>query len=177
MGETSRNRTREITTFAVRLVAFVISLVPLGALALPWVTLDGTGEAISGAAAIALLVSPMGAYLYAVSPLQADILTVGPILVALLAMVIGYNYQRRRSVYWAPPMMLVITALIAYGAADLVIVTEPGLALVMAAAALLTLHQAAIRIQVALRRRQKLPVVYRTLGIATGMGHYRWSET
>ena len=177
MGETSRNRTREITTFAVRLVAFVISLVPLGALTLPWVTLDGTGEVISGAGAIALLVPPMGAYLYAVSPLQASILTVGPILVALLAMVIGYNYQRRRSVYWAPPVMLVITALIAYGAADLVIATEPGLALVMAAAALLTLHQAAIRIQVALRRRQKLPVVYRTLGIATGMGHYRWSET
>lgn len=168
---------RELVTFAIRLMAFVVTLAPLGALGLPWVTLDGTKETLSGVATIALLAPPMGIYLYEVSPLQAGILTVGPILVALLAILVSYNYHRRQSIYWAPPAMLAVAAAVTYGTADLVTATQAGLVITMAVAALLTLHQASIRIQIALQRRQKLPRVHRALAIATGMGHYRWSET
>ena len=110
------------------------------------------------------------------SPLQGAILTLGPILIALLAIVTSYNYRRRRSIHWAPPVMLAVSLAIAYGATDLVTGTEPGLMIVMAVAALLTLHQIAIRVQVVLRRRMKMSMVYRTLAVTTGMGHYRWSE-
>ena len=166
----------ELITLVMRLAAFVATLIPLAALALPWVMLDGTGEAVSGVGAIALLAPPMSGYLYTVAPLQATLLTVGPMLVALLAMITGYNYRRRRSIYWAPPAMLIVAGAIAFGTADLITATEPGLAIVMAVSILLILHQAAIRIQVVLRRKMKMPGVYRTLAVVTGMGHYRWSE-
>lgn len=180
MRETSRTRLhgrdRELVTLVMRLAAFVATLIPLAAMALPWVILDGTGEAVSGVGAIALLVPPMSEYLYAVSPLQAALLTVGPILVTLLAIITSYNYRRRRSIYWAPPAMLAVVLAIAYGATDLVTGIESGLVVVMVVSALLTLHQIAIRIQVVLRRKTKMPGVYRTLAVLTGMGHYRWSE-
>ena len=175
-GSRDQTGSRELITLVMRLAAFVATLIPLAALALPWVTLDGTEETVSGVGAVALLVPPMSEYLYAVSPLQAATLTVGPMLVALLAIIIGYNYQRRRSIYWAPPAMLIVAGVIAFGTADLITDTEPGLAIVMAVSVLLTLHQAAIRIQVNLRRKMKMPAVYRALAVATGMGHYRWSE-
>ena len=175
-GSRDQTMNRELITLIMRLVAFVFTLVPLAALALPWVVLDGTREAVSGVGAIALLVPPMSEYLYAVSPLQATLLTLGPMLVALLAVITGYNYRRRRSIYWAPPAMLIVSVAIAYGASDLVTSAEPGLVIVMVVSALLTLHQVAIRVQVVLRRRMKMPVVYRALAVATGMGHYRWSE-
>ncbi len=168
-------KNKEVATLTIRLIAFAATLIPLAALAMPWVTLDGTGDTHSGVATIALLASPTGTYLYEVSALQAAILTIGPVLIGLLAIVTGYYYHRRKSVYWAPPLMLVIAVVVAYGTDDLVAVTQAGLVIVMAVAVLLTLHQAAIRLQVAMRRRQKLPVVYRTLAIATGIGYYRWS--
>ena len=185
MRERSRTRqsgsrdligSRELITLVMRLAAFVATLIPLAALALPWVMLDGTGEAVSSVGAIALLVPPMSGYLYTVAPLQATLLTVGSILVALLAIITGYNYRRRRSIYWAPPAMLIVSGAIAFGTADLITAAEPGLAIVMAVSILLILHQAAIRIQVVLRRKMKMPGVYRTLAVVTGMGHYRWSE-
>ena len=175
-GSRDQTRGRELITLVMRLAAFVATLIPLAALALPWVTLDGTEKAVSGVGAVALLVPPMSEYLYTVSPLQAALLTVGPMLVALLAIITGYNYRRRKSIYWAPPAMLIVAGAITFGTTDLVIATEPGLAIVMAVSALLTLHQAAIRVQVILRRKMKMPAVYRTLAVATGMGHYRWSE-
>lgn len=175
-GSPDQTRSRELITLVMRLAAFVATLIPLAALALPWVTLDGTEEAVSGVGAVALLAPPMSEYLYTVSSLQATLLTVGPILVALLAIITGYNYRRRRSIYWAPPAMLIVSGAIAFGTADLITTTEPGLAIVMAVSVLLILHQAAIRIQVVLRRKMKMPEVYRTLAVVTGMGHYRWSE-
>ena len=175
-GSPDHTKNRELLTLIMRLAAFVATLIPLAAMALPWVTLDGTGKSVNGVGAIALLVPPIGEYLYAVSPLQAALLTVGPILVALLAIITSYNYRRRKSIYWAPPAMLAVAAAIAYGAVDLVTSTESGLMIVIAVSAVLTLHQIAIRMQVALRRKMKMPVVYRALAVATGMGHYRWSE-
>ena len=180
MHENSRTsvhgRNSELITFIMRLAAFVATLIPLAALALPWVMLDGTGTTVSGVGAVALLVPPMSGYLFTVSPLQAALLTAGPILVAWLAIVTGYNYRRRKSIYWAPPAMLAVAVGIAYGSPDLVTAIEPGLMIVMVVAALLTLHQITIRVQVVLRRNMKMPAVYRALAVATGMGHYRWSE-
>ena len=175
-GSRDQTRRRELATLIMRLVAFIATLIPLAAMALPWVELDGTEEAVSGVGAIALLVPPMGEYLYAVSPLQAALLTVGPILVVLLTIITSYNYRRRKSIYWAPSAMLIVAIAIAYGAGDLVTAIGPGLVIVMAVAALLTLHQVAIRLQVILRRKMKMPEVYRVLAVATGMGNYRWSE-
>ena len=175
-GSRDQTRNRELATLMARLAAFVATLIPLAAMVLPWVVLDGTGEVVSGVGAIALLVPPMSEYLYAVSPLQATLLTVGPILVTLLAIITSHNYWRRKSVHWAPAAMLIVAAAMAYGAGDLVAEIEPGLVIVMAVSALLILHQAAIRAQVLLRRKMKMPGVYRALAVVTGMGHYRWSE-
>ncbi len=175
-GNRDQTRNSELITLIMRIAAFVATLIPLAAMALPWVVLDGTGEAVTGVGAIALLVPPTSEYLYAVSPLQASVLMIGPILVALLAIIISYNYRRRKSVYWGPPLMLIVAGAIAYGAADLVTAIEPGLVAAMVVSALLTLHQVAIRIQVVLRRRTKMPAVCRALAVVTGMGHYRWSE-
>ena len=175
-GSRDQTRNRELITLTMRLAAFIATLIPLAAMVLPWVMLEGTGEAVSGVGAIALLVPPMGEYLYAVSPLQAALLTVGPILVALLAIITSYNYRRRRSIYWAPPAMLAVAVALAYGTGDLVTATELGLAIVMAVSAFLTLHQIAIRVQVVLRRKMKMPAIYRVLAVISGMGDYRWSE-
>ena len=178
MQQSNQNQTRnrELATLIVRLTAFVATLIPLAAMTLPWVTLDGIEETVSGVGAIALLVPPMSEYLYAVSPLQAAILTLGPILVALLAIIISHNYRRRKAIFWAPPAMLAVAVAIAYGATDLVIATGQGLTIVMAVSVLLTLHQVAIRIQVELQRKLKMSGVYRALAVATGAGHYRWRE-
>ncbi len=170
-------KSKEITTLTIRLIAFAVTLIPLAALAIPWVTLDGAGDTYSGIAVIAVPASPMSAYLYEVSALQAVILMLGPVLIALLAIVTSYYYHRRKSIPWGPPVMLAITLVIAYGTTDLVSEIQGGLVVVLAVAALLTLHQAAIRILVVMRRKRKLPAVYRTLAIATGIGPYRWSET
>ena len=178
MPQSSWNQTknRELVTLIMPLTAFVVTLIPLVAMTLPWVTLDGVGKAVSGVGAIALLVPPMSEYLYAVSPFQAAILTLGPILVALLAIIISHNYKQRKAIFWAPLAMLAVAMAIAYGATDLVTASEQGLTIVMAISALLTLHQVAIRIQVVLQRKLKMSAVYRALAVATGAGHYRWRE-
>ena len=66
-GSPDQTRSRELITLVMRLAAFVATLIPLAALALPWVTLDGTEEAVSGVGAVALLAPPMSEYLYGIS--------------------------------------------------------------------------------------------------------------
>ena len=173
-GNADRTRTREIATFAVRLAYFALTIVPLGALLLPWITLDGTGETHTGIATVALLASPVSTYLYEVNSMQAAALTIGTALIALLAMLTAYYYHRRKSIYWAPLVMLALA--LAYGTSDLVNATHTGLFVVMATAVLLILHQTLIRLQVAMRRKGKLPKVYRALAIAGGIGYYRWRD-
>ena len=175
-GNAEGTWTREIATFAVRLTFFALTLVPLGALLLPWITLDGTGETHTGIATVALLASPVSAYLYEVNPLQAAALTIGPALIALLAMLTAYNYHRRKSIYWAPLAMLALACAVAYGTGELANKTHAGLSIFMATAIMLILHQTLIRLQVAMRRKGKLPKVYRALAIAGGIGYYRWRD-
>ena len=175
-GGSSRRKGLEAVTFAIRLSAFAVTLVPFLALAAPWVTLDGIGEAHSGVDSMALLATPVAVYMYGVSPFQAGVVSVGPILVLLLAVIISYRYHRRKSVLWAPPTMFAVAMIISLGAGNFVVSTHYGLVLVMLASALLTLHQVAIRIYASLQKRQKLPTVHRALGVVTGAGRYRWSE-
>ena len=176
-GNSANNKGREVATFVMRLAFFVLSIVPLAAFLMPWVTLDGTGETHTGISTIALLASPVNTYLYEVAPLQAATLIIGTALIGLLAMLTSYRYHKRRSIYWAPMALLAITIAVVYGTTELVNATHGGPTTIMVVAVLLILHQTSIRVQVAMRRKQKLPAVYRILAIATGIGHYRWSET
>ena len=169
------SRSQQIITFIVRLIAFVVAVTPLPALLLPWVRLDGTLEIRTGLGAVALLASPMREYLFTVDPLQASALTLGPVLIALLAIITSYRYYRRESIFWAPPAMLAAAVAIPYVATDLIGATLEGLGVVIAAAILLIAHQALIRIQVFLSRRRRWPGVYRTLAVAIGIGYNRWS--
>lgn len=171
----SKERLEEIT-FAIRLSAFAVSLVPFLLLFAPWVSLDGISGAHSGVGSVALLATPVAAYMFGASPFQALIVSVGPILIFLLTALISYRYYRRRSVPWAPPLVFALALIISIGAESLVVSTHYGLVLVMLVSAVLTLHQVAIRIHVTLQKRQKLPSVHRVLIVMTGAGPYRWSE-
>ena len=166
----------ETITFVIRLGAFAVSLMPFLALAAPWITLDGTNEVHSGVDCMALLATSTAVYMYGVSPLETGIVSVGPMLVLLLAIITSYRYHRRRSILWAPTAMFAVAMAISLGAGNFAISTHYGLVLVMLASAALILHQVAIRVYVTLQKRQKLPTVHRALGIATGAGRYRWSE-
>ena len=175
MARVSKNQ--QIATLVVRLSAFAVTLVPLLALLLPWVMMDGNRDILSGIGLVALLVSPMREYLYQVDALQAALLTIGPVLIAILAIATSHSYYQRKSIFWAPLMMLAISMAIVYIAGDLISTIYEGLVVVIAVAILLILHQALIRIQVTLRRKRKLLKISDILAVATGIGHYRWSET
>ena len=168
---------QQAVTFIIRLLAFAAALVPLLALLLPWVMMDGTRDILSGVGLVALLASPMREYLYQVNPLQAALLTIGPALIAILAIITSHSYYRRNSIFWAPLMTLAIAMAIVYVAVDLVSAIYEGLVAVIAISALLILHQALIRVQVTLRRKRKLRKVADILAVATGSGRYRWSDT
>lgn len=168
---------QQVVTLVVRLLAFTATLAPLLSLLLPWVMLDGNRDILSGIGLAALLASPMREYLYQVDPLQAAILTIGPILIALLAIITSNSYYRRKSIFWAPLTMLAIAMAIAFIAGDLINTIYEGLVVVIAVAILLILHQAAICLQVFLSNKRKLRRVSNILAIATGIGYYRWSES
>ena len=167
---------RELATIRIRFAFFIATLIPLAALALPWVTLGGIEEPLSGVDMVALAVTPARTYLYTVSALQSTVLFVGPIAVAAVSILIIDSYRKRKSAFWAPPAMLAVALVVSYGAADLVASTESGLLLIIAISILLSLHQGAIRIQMALLRRGRMPTVYRALSVAAGSGRYQWRE-
>ena len=160
--------TGEATSTGVRLLAFVVCMAPFAALFLPWITLDGAEDIHTGVSSIALLASPLRDYLLDANPVQALIVTVGPAVIALLTIITGSRYCRRRSVYWAPPLMLAIALAIAYLTGDLVGATHEGLDAVGVVAILLTVHQLAIRMYVAMRRSRPFAQSTRVLGTAIG---------
>ena len=170
-------KSQQAVTLIVRLFAFIVTLVSLLALLLPWIMLDGTREILSGVGAIALLASPMREYLYQVDPVQAAILTIGPVLIALLAIITSNYYYRRKSIFWAPLAMLATAMAIIYIVNDLVNAIYEGLIIIIAVSILLILHQTMIRVQVAMRHKRKLPKISNFLSVATGIGYYRWPET
>ena len=170
-------KSKQAVTLAVRLFAFIATLAPLLSLLLPWVMLDGTREILSGVGMIALLGSSMREYLYQVDPIQAAMVTIGPILIALLAIITSHSYYRRRSIFWAPLAMLATAMAIAFMTQDLVNAIYEGIAIVIIVSILIILHQGAIRIQVTLRRKRKLPKMSNILAVATGIGYYKWPDT
>ena len=143
-----------IATAAIRVLWFTLSISPFAALFLPWITLDGTGETLTGILSIALLTSSVRDYLFGVNPVQSVMLTLGPVLIVLLTIIVGRRYGKRRSVYWAPPLMLALALCIVYLTEDLISATHEGLDAVLVISILLVLHQLAIRIYVAMRGRQ-----------------------
>ena len=143
-----------IATTAIRVLWFTLSISPFASLFLPWITLDGTDETLTGVSSIALLTSPVRDYLFGVNPVQALLLIFGPMMLVLLTILTGSRYGRRRSVYWAPPLMLVLALGTVYLTGDLVSATHEGLDAVAVISILLALHQLAIRIYVAMRGRQ-----------------------
>ena len=165
------NSIQESITTAIRLLAFGVTLVPLGALFLPWITLDGTDEVYSGVTSIALLASPIRDYLFGFDPIQASLITIGPAVMTLLTIIISQHYYGRKSIPWVPPIMLAIVVGITYFATDLTSAIHMGLDLVAIAAVLLILHQVAIRIQVAIRRRSPYSRATGILAIATGIAY------
>lgn len=168
-----RFRLSEVITTIVRLVYFALAMAPLAVLFLPWATLDGDARLRSGISCMTLLVSPIRDYLYKVDPAQAAILTIAPVLIALLSTVTSSYYYRRKSVFWAPLAMLAAALAIIFMTNNLVIVLREGPRIIAAVATLLIVHQAAIRMQVASRRNRRLVWASKPLAIATGIGEHR----
>ena len=164
----------EVITTIARLVYFALTMAPLAALFLPWATLDGGARIRSGISCMTLLVSPIRDYLYEVGPVQAAILTLGPIVIVILSIVTSIYYYRRRSVLWTPPLLLLVALSIIYLTPNLVSDTYAGPRLVASVAILLIIHQAAIRIWGIARRNRRLSWISRPLAIATGIGRTIW---
>ena len=160
---------RRAVAVSVRLVAFAVTIVPLAALFLPWITLDGSEKSHTGVACIALLASPIREYLYEVDPVHAVIVTLSPVLVVLLSIVTGSRYYKRRAVFWAPPALLLVALAVTYLTSNLVSNVHEGPWIAASAAIALTLHQAAIRLQVTTRRSRKLSWASGPLAVATGI--------
>ena len=163
----------DVINITVRFVAFGVVLIPLGALFLPWVTLDGSGEIRTGVTSVSLLVSPVRDYLFEVDPVQAAIVTIGPVAVVLLTIFTGSRYYSRKSTPWTPLFILTVALAITHLTANLISATHEGLNVVAAAAVLLIFHQATIRLQVAMRRRWPYSKAVRILAITTGIDYRR----
>ena len=68
-------RSRDVITTVVRIVTFIVTMIPLAALFMLWATLDGSVGTRSGVGCIALLASPVREYLLAVDLVQAAVVT------------------------------------------------------------------------------------------------------
>lgn len=163
---------RRAITVAVRIVAFTVTMAPLAVLFVPWITLDG-GQARTGVTSIALLVSPVRDYIYAVDPVQAALVTIGPILIVLFSIVTSNSYYKRETIFWAPLAILVVALAIIFLTHNLVSYVHDGPRIVVTIAILLMLHQAAIRLQVATRRKRNLAWASGPLAVATGIEEHR----
>lgn len=171
---------RESATFAIRLLGFAVTLVVIGAFFLPWLKLDGATKIYSGAELAALVVSPMRDYIYAVAPIQTAVLIGCPAAMMLFAAIVATRYARRRTALFATAAVLACAIAIIYGTRDLVVGSESnaywGLWLIVVLTAALLAQQALIKLRTKLRQKQKLRVLHQALSVATGSGHYRWSE-
>ena len=158
----------------VRLVAFCVALAPFGALLLPWVTLDGSGEVRTGVTSISLLVSPVRDYLFEVDPIQAAIVTIGPVAVVLLTIITGSRYYSRRSTPWTPLLMLATALAVIYLTENLIRATHEGLTIVATVAVLLILAPGGNSLAGDhLRRRSPFSKFAGILAIATGIAYRR----
>ena len=166
----------------MRLFTYVVALMIGGAVFLPWMRLDGESEAHSGAELIGLLFTPNVQYLYAVSPVQSCCASRLPNIGSL-----GYfpsDFQIQSTEECHPLATLVILAsciAIIYATRDLAANagdrTYIGLTGTISLSAVLLVHQGLIKLRTKLHQGRKLPIVHRVLGVITGSGYYRWSES
>ena len=167
-------------TLLMRLLTFVVALMLGGAFFLPWIRLDGEGEAHSGAELISLLLTPDVQYLYAISPVQTGVLIGCTVLTILATVLVVFRYSRRKSAILATMVVLASCIAIIYATGDLAANTGArtyiGLTGTIGLSAILLIHQSLIKLRTRLYQRRKLPSVYRVLGVATGSGYYRWND-
>ena len=172
---------RELATLIMRLVAFAVTLVMLGAFFLPWLRLDGTTDSRSGAELITLVISPTVDYLFEVSIVQSGVLIGCPTLIILAAIIVMAKYGRRKTAILATSAILASSIAIIYATPDLTTNDEPrvymGLSVVVVLSGVLLLHQVLIKLGTKLYRRRRLPIVYGALSVLTGSGYYRWSDS
>ena len=182
-NEAPRQSWRESTTFAMRLVAFAVSLAIMGAFLLPWVKLDGESDVRTGTGLMTLAISPARDYLTMVAPIQTVVLIACPVAMLIFAIILAAKYAQRKTALFATAAILASAIAIIYGARGLIdgsgFNAEVGLSLIVILSALLLVHQALIKIRARLRIKRKLPAVQRALFIITGSGHYRyrWEQT
>ena len=171
---------REAATFAMRLLAFGASLAVVGAFFLPWVWLDGSSQANSGAELVAIVLSPTVDYLRAVSPLQTAILLGVPAVLVVSALMVAARYSRRRTSPLATGVVFASASAIVYGTPDLTVSSESGtpigLLLTIVLSVVLLVHQALIELREKLHYNRRLQTAYQTLSVVTGSGYYRWND-
>ena len=171
---------RELTTFVIRLLAFAATLAVMGACFLPWVRLDGTGQARSGIELVTVVLSPTISYLYAVSPLQTGVLVACSALAIASAVIVMSRYGRRQTALLATCIVLVASLLVTYATPDLVAgegaKAHAGALAVITISAVLLLHQGLIKLRKRLYVKRKFPGLYATLSVITGSGYYRWQH-
>ena len=177
----SSKNLHEVLTLLMRLFTYVAALMIGGAVFLPWMRLDGESEAHSGAELIGLLFTPSVQYLYAVSPVQTVVLVGCPILVVLSTFLVIFKYSQRKSAILATLVILASCIAIIYVTRDLADNagdrTYVGLTGTISLSAVLLVHQGLIKLRTRLYQGRKLPIVHRVLGVVTGSGYYRWSES
>ena len=179
MSQLSQNL-REVATFAMRLLVFGATLAIVGAFFLPWVRLDGTSQASSGAELVAIILSPTVDYLLAVSSLQTGILLGCPAILILSALIVVAKYSRRKTAPLATCVVFASSALVIYGAPDLTASNEAGahvgLLLTMVLSVALLIHQTLMKLCERLRYGRRLRTVYQSLSVITGSGYYLWND-
>ena len=172
---------REVATFTMRLVAFGASLAIIGAFFLPWVRIDGTSHASSGAELVTLGLSPTINYLWVVSPLQTGILLGCPAILILSALSVVARYGRRKTSPLATCVVFASSSLVLYGVPDLAASNEAGtpigLLLSIFLSVALLIHQTLIWLCERLRNGRRLHTVYQALAVITGSGYYRWHDS
>ena len=172
--------TREAVTLGVRMLFFVLSLGILGGFWLPWVQIDGLPRSSTGIQLMGLVGTPSWDYLLAVSPVSAGSLIAGPAGIVVFGLLVVSKYVRRRTAIVPTMAVLAIAVGLPHVASSLLAHSEAGyeigLQLILATACLLLAQQFLIKLTTKLRTMRKAGRLYRSLAVATGSGHYRWSE-
>ena len=172
---------QEGLTLLMRLFTFVVALMLGGAFFLPWIRLDGEDETCSGAELTILIMSPSLDYLLAISSVQTGVLIGSPILIVIATIIVIVKYGYRKTSLIPTFAVLASSIAIIYATPDLTTTKEPsihiGLTGIIVLSAILLFHQGLIKLRTRLYSGRKLPIVYSALGVITGSGYYRWSES
>ena len=171
---------RETATLGVRVLFFVLALGILAGFWLPWVRIDGFREGSTGIQLMVLVVTPSWDYLMMVSPVSAGCLIGGAVGILAFGLRTIVQYVRRRTAIISTTAVLVIAGGLPHVVSGFLPHGEAhyqwGLQLIIATACLLLAQQLLIRLTSKLRTMRKASGLYRSLAIATGSGHYRWSD-